>query len=306
MKLNRIFAAAALGMAVLMAAPATQAADPIRVGSKIDTEGSLLGNLILLMLDSKGLPTTDKIGLGPTKIVRSALTSGAIDIYPEYTGNAAFFFDKQSDPAWKDAARAYAEAKALDAKDGIVWLQPAPADNTWAIAVRKDVADKAKLKTLGDFAAWVKGGATVKLAGSAEFVESSAALPAFQKAYGFTLDASQLLVFSGGGTAATEQAAARGTSGVNAAMAFGTDGQLSALGLVVLADDRKVQPVYQPAPIIRKAVLDAHPEIAGLLAPVFKELTRETLQKLNAQIAVEGQPARTVATAWLKQKGFLK
>jgi osmoprotectant transport system substrate-binding protein len=290
---------------LLMAVPA-QAQDPVKVGSKIDTEGALLGNIILAVLQHNGIPVESKLSLGPTKIVRTAITSGAIDIYPEYTGNAAFFFNQEKDPAWKSATAAYEKAKALDAANNLVWLQPAPANNTWAIAVRKDVAASHKLASLEDFGKWVSGGGKVKLAGSAEFVESASALPAFQAAYGFKLSSDQLLVLSGGDTAATEQAAATGTSGVNAAMAYGTDGQLSALGLVVLADTKDVQPVYEPAPVIRKAVLDAYPKIATALAPVFKSLTLETLQTLNARIAVEGQDAGTVAKAYLTDKGFLK
>ncbi len=172
--------------------------------------------------------------------------------------------------------------------------------------MRKDLADKDNLKTMDDFGKWVAGGATVKLAGSAEFVESPAALPAFQDAYGFKLTADQLLVFSGGDTAATEKAAAEQTSGVNAAMAYGTDGQLAALGLVVMTDTKGVQPVYEPAPTVRQATLDKYPQIKDLLDPVFQSLTLETLQTLNAKIAVDGEDAKKVAADYLTEKGFLK
>jgi osmoprotectant transport system substrate-binding protein len=290
---------------LLMAVPA-QAQSPVKVGSKIDTEGALLGNIILAVLQHNGIPVESKLSLGPTKIVRTAITSGEIDIYPEYTGNAAFFFNQEKDPAWKNAKAAYEKARTLDAANKLVWLQPAPANNTWAIAIRKDVAASQKLASLEDFGKWVSGGGKVKLAGSAEFVESAAALPAFQAAYGFKLSSDQLLVLSGGDTAATEQAAAAGTSGVNAAMAYGTDGQLSALGLVVLSDTKGVQPVYEPAPVVRKDVLDAYPKIATALAPVFQSLTLSTLQGLNAKIAVDGQDAKTVAKTYLTEKGFLK
>src|ERR1700733_10133571 len=155
------------------------AADKITVGSKIDTEGAHLGNMIVLLLRNKGLDVVSKVQLGNTKIVRTALLAGEIDIYPEYTGNAGFFFSIDRDPLWKDRQKAYEKARALDLeKNKLVWLKPAPADNTWAIAARKDIADANKLKTLDDFASWVKGGGKVKLAGSAEFVESAAALPA--------------------------------------------------------------------------------------------------------------------------------
>jgi osmoprotectant transport system substrate-binding protein len=137
-------------------------------------------------------------------------------------------------------------------------------------------------------------------------VESPAALPAFQQAYGFKLNADQLLVLSGGDTSATEKAAAEQTSGVNAAMAYGTDGQLAALGLVVMDDVKGVQPVYEPAATVRAATLEKYPQIKDLLAPVFASLTLETLQGLNAKIAVDGQDAKKVATDYLTEKGLLK
>ena len=305
MNLSLKIAAAVIGVG-LVAGPALAAGDTVVVASKIDTEGGLLGNMILQVLDKAGIPTENKIQLGPTKIVRTALESGEIDIYPEYTGNAGFFYGVDSDPAWKDPQTAYAKAKELDKAKKIVWLQPAPANNTWAVAVRKDVADKNNLKTMEDFGKWVAGGAAVKLAGSAEFVESPAALPGFQSAYGFKLTADQLLVLSGGDTAATEKAAAEQTSGVNAAMAYGTDGQLAALGLVVMTDTKGVQAVFEPAPTVRQATLDKYPKIKDLLEPVFKSLTLETLQSLNAKIAVDGEDAKKVAANYLTEKGFLK
>ncbi|MEJ0097359.1 MAG: ABC transporter substrate-binding protein [Bauldia sp.] len=280
--------------------------DKIVVASKIDTEGGLLGNIIVDVLTHAGLPVENKVQLGPTKIVRTALTSGEIDIYPEYTGNAGFFFGVDSDPVWKSADGGYQKAKELDKANNIVWLAPAPANNTWGIAVRKDVADANKLATLEDFGKWVAGGGKVKLAGSAEFVESPAALPGFQTAYGFKLTADQLLVLSGGDTSATEKAAAEQTSGVNAAMVYGTDGQIAALGLVVLTDTKGVQPVYEPAPTVRAPVLAKYPQIETLLDPVFQSLTLETLQSLNSKIAVDGEDAKKVADDYLTQKGFLK
>lgn len=262
-------------------------ADTITVASKIDTEGSLLGNLIAQVLKSHGLGVTDKISLGATPIVRRALVAGEIDVYPEYTGNAAFFFNKAGDPAWKNAARGYAEAKRLDySANHLVWLTPAPANNTWGVAVYGPLAAQQHLKTFSDFGRWVASGGKVKLAASAEFVNSASALPSFEKAYGFKLKPDQLLVLSGGDTAATIRAAAAQTDGVNAAMVYGTDGAIAASGLVLLEDDKQVQPVYAPAPVIREAVLKAHPQIADWLGPVFASLDLKTLQTLNSHIQI--------------------
>jgi len=303
-------AALAASLAFLLAsaiAVPVRAAAAVVVASKIDTEGALLGNIIAVLLQRDGIAIDNKLQLGPTQIVRRAILAGQIDIYPEYTGNGAIFFGREADPIWHDAAKSYAAVKSLDhAQNNLIWLAPAPANNSWAIALRRDVATAQHLASLADLAAYAVRGETIRLAASAEFVESPGALPAFEKAYGFTLTRSQLLTLVGGDTSATIRAAAEGISGVNAAMAYGTDGALAALGLVVLADDKHAQTVYQPAPVIRGAVLAEHPEIAALLDPAFQSLTLATLQQLNAKIAVDGDDAAAVATDYLQANGFLK
>lgn len=208
---------------------------------------------------------------------------------------------------WKVPTEAYNMVKKLDKESAdLDWLQPAPANNTWAIAIRKDLALSARLKTLSDFGRYVSSGARVKLAASEEFMSRPDALPAFEAAYGFMLTKDQTLVLSGGNTATTEKAAANGTDGVNASMAYGTDGQLAALGLLVLEDDKNVQPVYQPAAIVRGSVLRSNPTLKEILEPIFLSLDLVTLQTLNAQIAVDGLNARDVASEYLKRKGLLK
>lgn len=297
----------ALMVGLALAAGSAQAADAVRVGSKLDAESGLLGSMIFQVLQANGIPVENKIQLGPTKIVRSALLAGEIDVYPEYTGNGAFFFNMDKDPAWKSAGAGYEKVRQLDReKNNIVWLKPAPANNTWAIAVRGDVAAPSGLKTMEDFSKWVGSGGKAKIAASAEFVESPAALPSFQITYGFALLPEQILVLAGGDTAATIRAAAEGTSGVNTAMVYGTDGAISALGLVVMEDTKGAQMVYEPAPTVRASVLEAHPKIREALEPVFASLDAETLRGLNARISVEGQDIAQVATSYLKSKGFLK
>ncbi|MHB2211605.1 glycine betaine ABC transporter substrate-binding protein OsmF [Methylobacterium sp. CM6257] len=292
-------------VALLLVTPGAQAAG-IVVASKIDTEGGVLGNIILQALTAKGLPTVDKTQLGATSIVRQALIEGQIDIYPEYTGNAAFFFGKQDLPVWKDPKAAYETARTLDrVAHNLVWLEPASANNTWAIAVRQDIAQAHGLKTLSDFGRYVAGGGPVKLAASSEFVTAPAALPAFGKTYGFALKPEQLVILAGGDTAATIAAAARGTSGTNAAMVFGTDGGIAAAKLVVMDDDKGVQPVYQPAPVVRGEILKAHPEIATVLDPIFRRLDLLTLRDLNGRVQLGGEPASSVAADFLRQNGFV-
>ena len=281
---------------------------PVTVASKIDTEGALLGSMIVQLLEADGFEIEDSTQFGPTDVIRKAIINGEIDIYPEYTGNGAFFYPEAASPdVWKDPQQGYETIKRLDMEDhSIVWMQPAPANNTWAIAVRQDLAEAEGLDTLDDLASYIEDGGEFKLAASEEFVTRPDTLPAFEDTYGFDLSNNQLLTFSGGNTATTTQAAARETDGVNAAMAYGTDGNLSALNLRVLEDSRNVQPYYRPAPIVRQEVLDEYPEIESILEPVFSSLDLETLQTLNARIAVQGENAAQVAEDYLTENGFLE
>jgi osmoprotectant transport system substrate-binding protein len=282
---------------------------PIRVGSKIDIEGPLLAQIMIAMLQKNGFTVQDMTRTGATDVVRKALLSGQIDMYPEYTANGVLIFlqGQKIDPAvLKDATQTYQTVKTLDLQvNNVVWLQPAPANNTWTVALTKTFAAANHIVSMADWAAYINSGKAVKIVGSQEFFTSPAAMPAFEKAYGFTLKPAQIVALATGDTAATEKAVSQGTSGANAAMAYGTDGTIAAYGLVTLTDPKGAQPIYQPAPTVRKAIFDKYPELATILDPVFAKLDTATLQTLNGQIAVDGKDPKTVATTWLTQQGFL-
>lgn len=284
------------------------AAKPIVVGSKLDPEAQILGQMIVLTLQNAGLDVTDKTNLGDTGVNRKALLAGEIDVYPEYTGNAVYLFPKAKITA-KEAGnpgKIYGYARQLDSKNGVTWLKPANVNNTWVIAVPQQLAQQQKLSSVADLARYLKAGGQFKIAGSPEFFNRPDTMPAFEAAYGFKLRPDQKLVLAGATPPQTQQAAANGTNGVNAAMAYGTDGTLAALKLVALKDPKGAQAVYQPAPIIRTSVLKANPQIEGLLNRVFAGLTQSTLQGLNAQVALEGRTAHDVAASYLKSRGLLK
>ena len=307
-KILRILVPLLVALALLLAgcAKTETGKGTIIVGSKLDDEAALLGQMIVAMLEANGFNVVDRTEFGSTSVVRAAIKSGELDIYPEYTGNGAFFFDGTDPEVWSNAQLGYETVKRLDKHENdIEWLSPAPANNTWAIAITQVLADQAELRTLDDFATYINNGGYVKLAASEEFVNSPAALPAFQQVYGFSLTQSQLVTFAGGDSGQTEQAVAQGIDGVNAGMAFATDGELSALGLVILEDPKKAQPVYEPAPIVRGEVFARYPELATILGPVFITLNNATLQELNAKIGLEGQLAAVVAREYLIEKGFL-
>ena len=131
----------AAALTLLLLTGPTMAADPVVVSSKIDTEGAVLGQMVLQSLEKAGIPVKNRIQLGATNIVRNAIKAGEIDLYPEYTGNAAFFHDQADRDIWKDADKAYEQAASLDKEaHNIVWLKPAKANNTLAMSVRGDLA----------------------------------------------------------------------------------------------------------------------------------------------------------------------
>ena len=286
----------------------TAAAKPIVVGGKLDPEAQILGQMIYLTLKNAGLDVTDKTALGDTGVNRKAIMAGEIDVYPEYTGNAVYLFPDAKIDAKQagNPSTIYDLARKLDMKNGITWLMPANVNNTWVISVPQSLASANNLASVADLAKYINGGGKFKIAGSPEYFNRPDTMPAFESAYGFKLGADQKLVLAGATPPQAQQAAANGTNGVNAAMAYGTDGTLSALKLVALKDPKGAQAVYQPAPIIRTDTLKANPQIADLLNKVFASIDQPTLQKLNGEVALEGRSAQSVASDYLKSKGFLK
>ena len=295
------------GCAKSTSTSSTQKKGPITVGSKIDTEGELLSSIIKLVLENANFTVVDKSQTGPTDVVRKALLNKEIDIYPEYTGSGITFFPNLDPSLFKNGQTGYDTVKTEDLKaNGVVWLTPAKANNTWAIATKSAFASAQNLATMSDFAAYVKAGKTTKVAASDEFFTNPDAGPAFETTYGYKLTKAQQVRFAGGNTAQTEKAVADGTDGVNFGMAFGTDGGLAELGLVVLTDDKGAQVAFWPCPITRKDVIDKYPEIETLLAPPFEGLTLEKLQELNGRIQVNGEAADAVAQSYLTSGGYIK
>jgi osmoprotectant transport system substrate-binding protein len=302
----RFFKALCIAAALaLVAFPPARAGSAVIVSSKLSSESAMIGEMIHLVLVAAGIPTVDRLRIGATPVVRRALLDGEVDLYVEYTGNGAVFFNMPSSPAWKNLREGYELGARLDyERNHIIWLTPAPASNAWALAVRRDVAQAHHLRTMSDFARWVAGGGQVVLACSAEFANAGT-LADLERTYGFKLSSDELIVLAGGETAAMIAAAAARTDGTNTAMVYGTDGGIAAADLVVLDDDRHEQPIYAPVPLIRAAVLRAHPEIATLVKPLMESLDRETLQRLNERVQVDGESVQAVARDYLQRKGLL-
>jgi osmoprotectant transport system substrate-binding protein len=301
--LSRVLKALCVSLILVFALSAHAA---VVVSSKLSSESAMLGQMIRLLLNANGVPTIDRTRIGATPVVRKALLTGEIDLYVEYTGNAGVFFNDAANPAWKDLQQGYELGARLDYEaNHIVWLTPARVSNSWALALRRDLAEREHLRTMSDFGRWVAGGGQVVLACSAEFANAGT-LRALERTYGFTLRSDELIVLAGGETSATIGAAAARTNGTNTAMVYSTDGGIVAANLVVLGDDRHEQPIYAPVPLVRESVLKAYPQIAQIVKPLMQSFTQDSLQRLNARVQIDGEADEEVAADYLKAQGFLR
>lgn len=304
------FLAVVLMMTLLFAGCAKNKAEekgPIVVASMIDSEGTILGNVLVALLEQAGFTVTDKLALGTPDILRKALEAKEVDLVIDYTGSGQYYGAVAEPSVWSDPTLGYEATKAFDkSTNNIEWLTPANANNTEMLAVKQDFADANNLKTMTDFANYVNAGGDVKVICSASFAENTLGLLGYQEAYGFALTKDQLIILDHGNTAEMLKALSEGTNGVNVSLVYGTDGALKEMNMIVLEDTEAVPPVYLPTPVLRGEIADKYPELRTLFDEVFKTLDLQTLQSLNARVAFGGEDAKAVALDYLKTNGFLK
>jgi osmoprotectant transport system substrate-binding protein len=271
------------------------------VGSKEFTEQLILGQITLQALEAAGATVNDQIGLAGTVAARKALESGEIDMYWEYTGTGWITHLGHTDPIPDRQKQFEAVAKEDLEKNGIQWLSPpSPANNTYAMAVRSEAYDELGVKKLSDFKQLVEENpeeATVCV--GTEFATRDDGLPGMEKAYGFKFPSENVVKIDEG---QIYQETDKGNR-CNFGEVFATDGRIANLDLKVIEDDKSFFPIYNPALNVRKEAMD--PKLEKLFAPISEKLDTQTLQKLNAQVDVEGQLPEEVAEQWLSENGFV-
>ena len=280
------------------------AAGPVNVASKGFTEQVILGKIMVQLLKDRGIPVKDRTSLGGTNVNREALKQGQIDVYMEYTGTAWFNFFKKKETV-RDSMGLYEKVKAIDAKNDLVWLAPAKFNNTYAMVMSAKKADELGIKTLSDWAAWIKknpGKMTVAV--NAEFYSRADGFKGMVEYYCLKFgkdipDASVKKME----TPLCKKAVRDGQ--VLCGMAFATDGEIKAYNQMVLVDDKSFFPIYNPAPVIRKAVLDQYPEIKFILGEIGASLDTATMTRLNYRVNVNGEKPAWVAKSWLKGVGLV-
>lgn len=274
--------------------------DTYTIGSKEFTEQLVLGQITLQALEAAGATANDQIGLAGSDAARTALTSGEIDMYWEYLGTAWISYLGETGSIPGDAYETVSE-RDLDEND-VRWLEPAPEENSYALATNQQIADEYGISTLSDLGTFIEENpdeATICVGG--EFAVRDDGLPGMQEAYGWEFPEDQVNRIQDG--LVYEQVA--GGEQCNFGSVFTTDGRIANLDLVLLEDDEEFFPAYNGALTIRRDVFEQNPELAELFAPISELLTTEQMQQLNLEVDVNGIPPEEVAEQFLSENGFI-
>ena len=276
----------------------TATAASLVVGGKGFTEQLLLAEITGQYLTAKGYPVELKTGMG-TSLVREALENKQVDLYWEYTGTAFLNFHKNKF-ANQPADEIYEAVKTKDAEIGIVWLNPSDANNTYALAVRKEDAEAKGLRSLEDLAAKLNAGEELTFGCNIEFYKRDDGLKPLQEAYGFEFPRSDVKRME---TGLVYKALKDGD--VDVGLVFATDGRIPAFDFVVLKDTKNYFPAYAITPTVRKETLEANPDLADHLNTLSGLFDDATMSALNAEVDVEKKSVSEVAQNFLRTKGLL-
>ncbi len=286
-----------VGWGIVAIAQQPAAGDPTRpvvVGSKPFGESYLLAEVFAQILEARGLPVTRRFGLGGTEIVFPALRQGAIDVFPEYTGSGLLVILKAppvSDPAVVFDTISREFARQFDVR----WLAPLGFENTYAMSVRTELAERLGLRTLSDFA---KVSSQMRAGFTADFIGLPDGLPGLRTAYGLAPKTVSALA-----PAVKYQALVAGE--VDIIDAYSTDGMLARYPLTVLADDRHFFPPYDAAAVVRGALARERPAAVAALSELSGRLDVTRMRALNARVEVNGEAIATVAHDVLVDLGLV-
>jgi osmoprotectant transport system substrate-binding protein len=249
----------------------------IVVGSKNFTEQIVLAELFAQQIEAhSALRVERRVNLGGTLICHQALVSGKIDLYPEYTGTALAAV--LNEPPQNNPAEVYRRVQQeYRARFGVEALAPLGFNNTFAMVVRGDDAEKLHLRNISDVAThasqWRAGFGY-------EFMERPDGYRGWAAAYGLHFKGEPKILDLG------LLYRALADRQVDLVAGNSTDGVIAVLGMVVLQDDRHYFPPYEAVPLVRRATLDQHPEVGAALGLLAGKISEEEMRRMN--YAVDG------------------
>lgn len=306
----RRFTAAARRLALLLVTAAGSAeaqlppevpvadATPVVVASKPFGESYLLAEIFAQLLEAHGLSVERRPGLGATEIAFGALRTGAIDVYPEYTGTGltAILHDTLPPDILADPQQVYAYvARTSAARYGVRWLPTLGFENTFAIAVRPETAERYGLRSLSDLA---RADAPLSAGFTPDFIGRPDGLAGLEETYGPGIRPPEVRPLL---AALKYQAIAEGS--VDVVDGFSTDGLLDRFGLVVLEDDRNFFPPYEAAAVL-SARAAARDDVVAALTLLSGRIDVAMMRTLNRRVEVDGEEVEAVAASALADLGL--
>jgi osmoprotectant transport system permease protein len=293
--MRRILALAALLIIIPTRSVQAQAGGerPVVVASKPFAESYLLAEMFAQVLEARGIAVERRPGLGATEIAFGALRTGAIDVYPEYTGTGLLAI--LGEPPRSDPAAVFGRvSREFGRRWGVRWLPPLGFENTYAIAVRKETAERHRLRTLTDLARAAPG---LRAGFTPDFIGREDGLEGLRAAYGLRPASVRPLV-----QAVKYRALAEGA--VDVIDGYSTDGLIDRYGLVVLEDDRGFFPPYEAAALVSARLQRDRPDAVAALTVLSGRLDVRTMRALNRRVEVDGEPVERVAADALRALGL--
>ena len=291
----------AVSCALLLSAAGARAQGagrPIVVASKPFGESYLLAEMFAQLLESRGFNVERRPGLGATEIAFAALRTGAIDVYPEYTGTGlvAILHDTLPDAVAADPRAVFAHvSQRFEDAYHTRWLPPLGFENTYAIAVTKTTARRFHLSTLSDLA---RESPHLTAGFTADFIGRSDGLVGLSRVYGLRPRAVRPLA-----PAVKYQALASG--GVDVIDGYSTDGLLARYDLVTLVDDRHFFPPYEAAALVSQQLERDSPSAIATLTLLSGRLDVQTMRQLNRRVEVDGEDVKRVGSDELRALGLV-
>ena len=271
----------------------------LTVASKNFTEQLILGNMMATVLSTAGASVTNLANTPGSFGVRSGLLDRKIDISPEYTGTGWINYLGHSNPLKTSRAQWKAVATEDKKKNDLIWLPPAPMNNTYAFAMGPDATKKLHITKLSQLKKLPKKELTFCV--ESEFATRNDGFIPMLKAYGMAKsDLGKVTTLD---TGVIYTATAKGAC--NFGEVFTTDGRIPGLHLTVLQDDKHFFPLYNLTEVIQGDVLRKYPVLKDIFAKINPKLTNPTMQRLNAKVDVSGEDPSIVARDWLVKEGFL-
>ncbi|HVS18563.1 MAG TPA: glycine betaine ABC transporter substrate-binding protein [Planctomycetota bacterium] len=286
---------ASLAAALALAAPA--AAQDLVVASKNFTENRLLGEIVTQWIEARTeLEVRHTASLGGTMVCWEALRAGEIDLYVDYTGTGwSIILQEQGKVA--EPLRAFLHVQeGYRERFDVEWLAPFGLNNTYALALRRDLAEELGATRISDL---IGRGADVRAGFSIEFMNREDGWPGLREHYA-GLDLAPRSMEHG----LAYEALAGGS--IDLVDAYSTDGKLGRFDVVVLADDLGLFPPYNAAPILRGDTLRAHPELREVLFELAFTIDDDRARELNRRVEVDGKGFEEVAHAFLVESGLLE